>query len=173
MTAEVSASGEVVSVVVLPNRSLSRVGLWWYLLAQSVATLGFALFAAWGGVVLAPPMAVLELAVVIYCLRRVWRDRGHGQVITLTPSQLEIAATFGSAPPARFHPYWVRVWLEPGRWGNWPTRLLIGSHGRVAEIGAFLTDEERRELAQRLKELLGKSQNSGEFSKNSMQGEHE
>jgi len=160
MTTEVaeSASGEAVSLSVLPNRSLSRSGLWWYLLLQSVATLGFAMLAAWGGVVLAPPMAVLELAVVVYCLRRVWHDRGHGQVITLTPSQLEIADTSGGMPPVRFHPYWVRIWLEPGRWRNWPTRLLVGSHGRVTEIGRFLTDEERRDLMRRLKELLERSQ---------------
>lgn len=160
----ISASGDSISMLVLPNRSLSHSGLWWYLVLQSVATMGFALLAAWGGVVLAPPMAVLELAVVVYCLRRVWHDRGHGQVITLTPSQLEIAATTGGVPPVRFHPYWVRVWLEPARWRNWPTRLLVGSHGRATEIGGFLTDEERLELARRLKELLARSQTPDEMS---------
>jgi len=164
MTTEVSASGETVSVLVLPNRSLSRAGLWWYLIIQSAATLGFAMLAAHGGVVLAPPMAVLELAVVVYCLRRVWRDLGHGQVITLTPSQLEIATTGAREPLVRFHPYWVRVWLEPACWRNWPTRLLVGSHGQELEIGGFLTDGERRELAQRLKELLGKAQAHAEIS---------
>lgn len=170
----ISASGESVSMLVMPNRSLSYSGLWFYLIAQSIATMGFALLAAWDGVVLAPPMAVLELAVVVYCLRRVWHDRGHGQVITLTSSQLEIATTSGGLPPVRFHPYWVRVWLEPARWRNWPTRLLVGSHGRAAEIGSFLTDEERSELAKKLRELLIRSQAPDtNYIKNSMQGENE
>ncbi len=164
MTTEVSTSGGTVSVLVLPNRSLSRSGLWWYLALQSFATLGFALLAAQGGVVLAPPMAVLELAVVVYCLRHVWHDRGHGQIITLTSSQLEIGATSGGVPPVSFHPYWVRVWLEPARWRNWPTRLLVGSHGRALEIGSFLTDEERLALAKNLKGLLAKSQAPGGIS---------
>jgi hypothetical protein len=47
----------------------------------------------------------------------------------------------------------VRVQLEPeaGR-----QRLLLSSHGRRLEIGAFLTDEERVELSRKLKVLLGR-----------------
>jgi uncharacterized membrane protein len=148
-----TASDNPVSVLVLPHRSLTRAGLAVFLAAQSLAAGGFAVVAAWRGNVFAPAFAVLELGVVAYCLARVWSASAKGQIITLTPSQLNIAATSGAAP-ANFHPYWVRVRLEPGRWRGWPSRLLVGSHGREVEIGAFLNDEERRELAQRLTELL-------------------
>ncbi len=150
----VSAPGGAVSVLVSPHRSLSRSGLIGYLVAQSVATLGFAGLAAWRGVVLAPLFAVLELGVVGYCMARVWRALAVGQIVTLTSSQLEIATTSALAPVARFHPYWVRVRLEPGRWRGWPSRLLLGSHGREVEVGAFLNDAERNELARRLTQLL-------------------
>jgi uncharacterized membrane protein len=127
--------------------------------------------AASQGNVLAPAFALLELGVVAYCLHRVWRASGEGQIITLTPSRLEISAA--RAGSAQFHPYWVRVRLEPGRWRGWPSRLLLGSHGREVEVGAFLNDAERRLLAQRLTQLLRPMQDRGGATEISMQGENE
>lgn len=155
-----AALRDAVSVVVLPHRSLSRAGLLGYLVAQSIAALGFAVLAATRGVVLAPVFAVLELAVVAWCVVRVWRASARGQVITVAPDGVEITATAG-APPAHYHPYWMKVRLEPGRWPGWPSRLLVGSHGRETEVGAFLNDAERRELAQRLMQLLRDVQSRG------------
>ena len=164
MSDQVSGSvpGETVSMVVLPHRSLSRTGLTGFLIAQSLAAGGFAALAAWQGNVLAPVFAILELAVVAYCLTRVWRVSGVGQIITLTPSRVEIAAA-GTAGPVYFHPYWVRVRLAPGRRRGWPSRLLLGSHGREVEVGKFLNEAERRLLAQRLTQLLRPMQDRGGF----------
>jgi len=167
-----SIPGETVSVVVLPHRSLSRTGLAGFLVAQSLAAGGFAALAAWQGNVLAPVFAILELAVVAYCLTRVWRVSGVGQIITLTPSRMEIVVV-GAAEPAHFHPYWVRVRLVPGRRRGWPSRLLLGSHGSEVEVGAFLNDAERRLLAQRLTELLRPMQDRGGSSGISRQGDSE
>jgi uncharacterized membrane protein len=151
--------GEAVSVMVLPHRSLSRSGLIGFLLAQCLAAGTFALLAAAQGNVLAPMFAVLELGVVAYCLQRAWRASGEGQIITLAPSRLQITAT--RAGSAQFHPYWVRVRLEAGRWRGWPSRLLVGSHGRMVEVGQFLNEAERRILAQRLTQLLRPMQDRG------------
>ena len=140
------------TVAVFPHRSLSRAGLAMYFAAQSIATLGFALLAAWRGIVLAPVFAVLVLAATAWCVVRVWRASARGQIVTITPRDVEIAAAAGAT--AHYHPYWVRVRLEAGRWPGWPSRLLVGSHGRETEVGAFLNDAERRELAQRLERLL-------------------
>ena len=155
-----TALRDAVSVVVLPHRSLSRAGLLGYLVAQSIAALGFAGLAAMRGVVLAPIFAVLDLAVVAWCVVWVWRASACGQVVTVAPDRVEITATAG-APSARYHPYWMKVRLEPGRWPGWPSRLLLGSHGRETEVGAFLNDAERRELAQRLTQLLRDAQSRG------------
>ena len=166
-----SIPGETVSVMVFPHRSLSRSGLIGFLLAQSLAAGIFALLAASQGNVLAPVFALLELGVVAYCLRRVWRTSGEGQIITLTPSRLEVTPTHAGS--AQFHPYWVRVRLEPGRWRGWPSRLLLGSHGREVEVGQFLNEAERRLLAQRLTQLLRSMQDRGRATENSIQGENE
>jgi len=152
-TAPGKTPGDAVSLLLLPHRSLTRDGLAAFLVGQSCAAGGFALLAAWKGNVFAPVFAALELGVVAYCLARVWRASGSGQIITLTPTRLEIAST-SVGEGAQFHPYWTHVRLEAGAWRGWPSRLLIGSHGREVEIGAFLNEDERRALAQRLIELL-------------------
>lgn len=154
-----SIPGETVSVVVLPHRSVSRSGLASFLVAQSLAAGVCAMLAAWQGNVLAPAFAILELGLMAYCLGRVWRASGVGQIITLTPSRLQIDT--GRAEPAQFHPYWVRLRLLPGRRSGWPSRLLLGSHGRELEVGEFLNEAERRMLAQRLTQLLRPMQDRG------------
>ena len=146
--------GDAVSMVILPHRSLSRAGLWVFLAAQSIATGGFALLAAWKGNVFAPAFALLELVLVAYCLNRVWRASAAGELIVLTPTQLEIARMDGDGAKQCFHPYWARVSLQPGGWHGARSRLLVQSHGRTLEIGAFLNDEERNELSRRLSALL-------------------
>jgi len=155
MAAEVtgSSSGEAISMWVLPHRSLTGAGLVAFLVAQGFAAGLLAGLAAWAGNVLAPAFAVLELGVLAYCLRRVWCASGFGQLIVLSATELSVTSARNAAT-ARFHPYWVRVELEPGRERGWPSRLVLRSHGRALEIGAFLNDDERRELAQRLTELL-------------------
>lgn len=148
--------GEAVSMVILPHRSLSRAGLWLFLAAQSVAAGGFALLAALGGNVFAPAFAAIELVLVAYCLNRVWRMSAAGEVIVIDPTRLEIARVGSAGPVAQFHPYWARLCLLPGRWRGAPSRLLVRSHGREVEIGAFLTDAERCDLARRLTAVLAR-----------------
>jgi uncharacterized membrane protein len=49
---------------------------------------------------------------------------------------------------------WTRIELRRGQPAHWPTRLLFSSRGRSVEVGAFLTDGERRGLKNRLAEVL-------------------
>jgi uncharacterized membrane protein len=175
MTAETtsSAPGGSVSVLLVPHRSLSRSGLVIFLVAQSLAAGGFAALAAWQGNVLAPLFALVELGGLGACLWVVWRASGLGQMITLTPSRLEVVTAKGAAPTVHFHPYWVRVHLQPGRRPGWPSRLMLGSHGRELEVGKFLNEAERRILAQRLSDLLRPMQAAGRSSGTSIQGDSE
>src|SRR5258708_4749634 len=95
-TAPGKAPGDAVSLVLLPHRSLTRAGLVAFLIGQSLLAGGYALLAAWRGNVFAPVFAVLELGFVSWCMARVWKVSAAGQVITLTPTQLDIAATSGT-----------------------------------------------------------------------------
>lgn len=141
-------------LLVLPHRSLTRAGLWLFLALQGVAMAAFAGLAAWRGNVFAPYFAVLDWCVVAYVLSRVWRRSAAGEVVTLSASELEVKGMGGSAPPLRFHPYWVRVELLPGRHFGWASRLVLRSHGREVEVGKFLNEAERAELARQLNQML-------------------
>jgi uncharacterized membrane protein len=114
--------------------------------------------AGWlAGNVFAPAFAVLELVLVAACLLRVWRASGAGEVIVLGPSRLEVVRMGEGGPAARFHPYWARLTLQSGRWPGAPSRLLLRSHGREIEIGAFLSETERKDLAGRLTAMLAQA----------------
>ena len=149
--------GDAVSMVILPHRSLSRAGLWLFMAAQSIAAGGFATLAAFGGNVFAPVFALIELVLVFFCLSRVWHASAAGEVVVVGPERLEIVRMGRSAPVVQFHPYWARVSLQPGNWRGAPSRLVVRSHGREVEIGAFLSEAERSDLAGRLTALLAQT----------------
>jgi uncharacterized membrane protein len=50
------------------------------------------------------------------------------------------------------NPYWAQVSLATGADGH--TALSVGTHGNAVHIGAFLTDDERRDLATALRQAL-------------------
>jgi uncharacterized membrane protein len=54
-----------------------------------------------------------------------------------------------------FPRHWARVRLHAPHAALHPSRLLLESHGRVCEVGGFLTEGERRSLATRLQQLVG------------------
>lgn len=54
-----------------------------------------------------------------------------------------------------FPRHWAKVTLRASYTALHPSRLLIESRGRAVEIGGFLTEQERRGLAVRLKQMIG------------------
>jgi uncharacterized membrane protein len=114
-------------------------------LALTTAGLG-----AWQGNVFAPLFALLEASAVAIALGVAWRAGDRSERITLDATSLEVQSLPGRRSTC-FQSYWVRVLLKPGDGHN---RLLLSSHGRELEIGAFLADEERVELSRKLMVLL-------------------
>jgi uncharacterized membrane protein len=134
-----------------PNRALSRRGLRrliWVLVALVLTTAGLG---AWQGNVFAPLFALVEASAVALALSVAWRAGDRSERITLDAGSLEVHS-LPAKRSTRFQSYWVRVLLEQG---SGRRRLVLSSHGRELEIGAFLTDEERVELSRKLKVLLG------------------
>jgi len=60
-----------------------------------------------------------------------------------------------AASRAVFPRQWARVNIHGPLTALHPSRLTIESHGRVREVGGFLSEDQRRELARRLKQLVG------------------
>ena len=61
----------------------------------------------------------------------------------------------GAKERHEFQSYWMRVTLEVESADS--NRLLLSSHGRHLEIGAFLGPEQREEVAEILSEALARS----------------
>lgn len=49
---------------------------------------------------------------------------------------------------------WAQIELRPARIQWYPSQLLIRSHGKQLQLGAFLTDQERERLARALKRAI-------------------
>ena len=124
-----------------------RVGLWRYLRGSrwSVVLTAPIIYAGW------PVFALLDAAFIAAVLRWVWRQGDRYEEIALDERNLEVRRSTQAEPAFRAHPYWVRLSVDGGEGRE---RVLLGSQGRQVEVGAFLSNEERRDLAVQLKGLL-------------------
>ncbi|MEM8595722.1 MAG: DUF2244 domain-containing protein [Pseudomonadota bacterium] len=138
-----------------PNRSLSTTGrkrfLWF-------AASGFALPLL--PLVLTPVLwiplafALIVLTGLWYALRRNTADGQLCERVTLWPNELRVERreTSGIVRRWRADPYWVRLTLHEN--GRPEQYLTIKGGGREIELGAFLSPEERVELAERLEAAI-------------------
>ncbi len=142
--------------VLYPNPPLSRLG---FLLFMSVfaaasicAAIPFTLMGAW-------PVSGffgLDLLLVYIAFRVVRRAARRRELVRLDAQGLHVYRIDpdGRSRCWRFEPYWVRVEMdEPPHPGSLVT---LASHGRRLRIGAFLTPEERLDLARALREALNR-----------------
>lgn len=133
-----------------PNRALSRKGLRRLIVVLAALALTTAGLGAWQGNVFAPLFALVESVAMAIALSVAWRAGDRGERITLDESSLEVRSLPGQRR-IQFQSHWVRVMLTPGQGRQ---RLVLASHGRELEIGAFLGEEERAELSKKLMVLL-------------------
>jgi uncharacterized membrane protein len=142
--------GVYFDAVLVPHRSLPR---WGYVLliggfALAMAAVGLAFWnmGAW-------PVAGfcgLEVFLVWGAFQLNYRSGRRIETVRLDEATLRIDR-FGPSGRSRywtFEPGWVRVSVEQKSLDA--TRLVLSSHGRYLQIGAFLTDDERRDLADAL-----------------------
>lgn len=141
-----------------PRRALSAGQFTGLFVALSLATFGVAGYAFAQGNVFAPAFALLDAAFIAAVLRWVWRQGDRFEEIALDERSLEVRRSAQAEPAFRAHPYWVRLQVHGGEGRE---RVLLGSHGRQVEVGAFLSDEERRDLARQLKDLLASAAGRG------------
>jgi uncharacterized membrane protein len=102
------------------------------------------------------PFAGLEIVVLGAAL--VWTLRRSRMLerVTITEQEVCIEVTDGAlAERVVFPRHWSRVTLRAPHSALHPSRLLIESRGREFEVGGFLTEDERRALAVRLRRVIG------------------
>lgn len=140
--------------VLYPNDSLGRSGFMLLMLGVSsvgaAISLAFVLAGAW------PVAGFMGLDVLLlYVAFQVYRRRSRQrEFIRLDRAGLHVRRVEPNGRVAhwRFEPHWVRVHMEdpPRR----DSLLMLAVHGKRLGIGAFLTPEERLDLARALRKAL-------------------
>jgi len=108
------------------------------------------------------PLCGLELAALLLALYVSSHSLLAREVITVDDDSIVIEA--GRRQVERrfeLRRHWARVALEPAASSARPPRLILRSHGRAVELGRFLTEEERKAAAARLRSLIGHGTPSG------------
>ncbi len=149
-----AADAKAFEAVLCPNQSLGRSGFIVLMLAVSSVSVAlgvaFALAGAW-------PIAGflgLDIALFYLAMRACRRQGACREFIRLDASGLRVVRVEPGrvAREWRFEPYWVRVDMDdPPRRDSF---LTLGAHGRRLRVGAFLTPEERLDLARALRAAL-------------------
>jgi uncharacterized membrane protein len=144
--------GAALDVTLRPYRSLSPAGF--VILMAVIGLAGFAtavaffLIGAWP----VPGFVGLDVALIYLAFRVSYRRARAWERVTLTRAALTIerGAPGRETKSFTFQPYWLRVEFDHAK------RLLIASHGKRFEIGAFLHPVERREFGEVLRRALAR-----------------
>lgn len=93
------------------------------------------------------PFMLLVLGAMWYALRRNAQDLKIIEVLTLTPDDLHLRRHTPdcAAQEWRCNPYWAQVNIHH-KGGPVPQYVTLSGAGREVEIGAFLSQEERKAL---------------------------
>jgi len=145
-------------VTIRPNRSLSWRQSMMFLGAIAVPLLLVSVVLAAKGYWLILPFAGMELAALFTCLYLVAHAACRCESVSIGESVVTVEKGHdrGDGPEQRtqFARGWVRVELSRSSSDWYPRRLWIGASGRRIEIGEFLVDDEKTELAAELHKLL-------------------
>lgn len=147
--------GGVVSFTLRPNSSLNWKGNSEFFVWMSAVSLSIAAWFAWQGAWIILPFAGLELAALAWGLYLASSQSMHKEVVSIDKEKVEICKgrrRLESRVSLRRH--WAQARLEAADHGWYPRRLVIRSHGRATEIGRFLDETEREELAGRLVKIF-------------------
>lgn len=102
------------------------------------------------------PFAGLEIGVLIWAVRASMRAGQERETISIDADCVTISHRgFRGERYTVFPRHWTKVTLHAPPTALHPSRLTLESHGRVCEVGRFLTEDARRSLAVRLKQLVG------------------
>lgn len=141
---------------VWPHRSLSQRGFVWFL-GVTATLIALPLLAILGSPVLWAllPFLLAALAAIWVALRKNGRDRDILEDLTLTPGRVTLArhGPNGRRQDWEANPHWLRVTLHETD-GPVPNYLTLKGKGREVELGAFLSQEERINLARDLRARL-------------------
>ncbi len=98
----------------------------------------------------------IDIVLVYLAFKMNYGDAKRYETLELTDTALTVerVAPSGKRERWRFQPYWLQVELEDNPAPD--SSLTLRSHGRIVEIGSFLTSDEKIDLANALRNELNK-----------------
>jgi uncharacterized membrane protein len=139
-----------------PNCSLKPTGAVLFFVSTCLFSLTFALIFVFHGFWPVLPFWALEMLALGLALRGSMRRAQYTQTVLITDSRVSLVTrSRRGAQKQEFARHWTKVRLRspPRRHGT--SQLTIESRGKAYEVGNFLTEEDRRRLAERLRYLVG------------------
>jgi uncharacterized membrane protein len=144
-----------------PNCSLTPASARVFVVSVAGLTFGVALLFAVAGFWPVLPFAALEMMLLCWAVHASMRAGSLREVIVVSDDAVLVERRWlGNTRRLVFARHWATVKLCGPPAARYPRRLVIESHGRACEVGRFLTEDERRGLAARLCELVGRSSES-------------
>lgn len=100
------------------------------------------------------PFAGFELLAVSAAFHCCLRHKHDFEMVVIDDKHVQVKRQVArKAQTYEFQTHWTRVFLEMTK-GWYPSRLWVKSKGQQVELGQWLTDPERQQLASRLKYLI-------------------
>ena len=101
------------------------------------------------------PFAGAEMLLLGWALKTSMDRRHELETIDVTESEVIIEYSKGTPRRVVFPRHWARVKIRHPKSPLHRAHLVIESHGRAYEVGRFLSEEERRQLAAHLGLVIG------------------
>jgi len=109
------------------------------------------------------PFAGAEMALLGWALYSNMQRRFVHESIDVSETQVVVEYSRGETKRFVFPRHWARVKIRRPKSPLHRGQLVIESHGRVCEVGEFLSEEERHQLAAELRRLIGDMNQSPEL----------
>lgn len=149
-------SGDTERLHLWPYRSLPRRGMVWFI-GGTATLITIPLFAVIGSPVLWAllPFLLAAIAGIWWALNRSFKDGEILEDLCLSPTEITLTrlGPRGKRQDWAANPHWVRVTLHETK-GPVPHYLTLSGNGREVELGAFLTEDERKALDIALRKKL-------------------
>jgi uncharacterized membrane protein len=140
-----------------PNCSLSTRGALLFFASMCFTTLGVAGVATLLGYWPVLPFAGGEMLLLGWALKSNMERRNDHEHIEISETEVVIECSSAHRIPKRVvvPRHWAQVKIRRPKSPLHRGQLVIESHGRSHEVGKFLSEEERHQLAAELRRLIG------------------
>lgn len=155
VVARQNTGGANCQILARGNFSLDASGLLTTLAALATVTLGLAGLMAWQGYWPILVIAVIQITLVSLIFIRAWEGAWVSEIIDVGPERIEVCQQrHKRIRRFEFDPAWAIVELRPPKIAGYSPRLYLRSRNTMLELGAFLTNEEKRQLTMYLRSAI-------------------